>query len=120
MGCLGLPRPSGDAPFPAGFVHLPRDIPEDGVRQLTAEELVVSVSRSRTRREWVPIGGRRNEWLDCANYARGLAAMRGWDRWRETHWRGLEDALGIQRTTIAPAAEIATPAVAAARSPTGI
>ncbi|WP_462116967.1 phage terminase large subunit family protein [Methylorubrum extorquens] len=113
MGCLGLPRPSGDAPFPAGFVHLPRDIPEDGVRQLTAEELVVSVSRSRTRREWVPIGGRRNEWLDCANYARGLAAMRGWDRWRETHWRGLEDALGIQRTTIAPAAEIATPAVAA-------
>ncbi|WP_261925765.1 phage terminase large subunit family protein [Methylorubrum sp. GM97] len=113
MGCLGLQRPSGDAPFPAGFVHLPRDIPEDGVRQLTAEELVVSVSRGRTRREWVPIGGRRNEWLDCANYARGLAAMRGWDRWRETHWRGLEDALGIQRTTIAPAADIATPAVAA-------
>jgi phage terminase large subunit GpA-like protein len=45
----------------------------------------------------VPIGGRRNEVLDCANYARGLAAMRGWDRWRETHWRELEGALGIER-----------------------
>lgn len=97
MGCLGLQRPAAGQAFPAGFVHLPRDVTEDGVRQLTAEELIVTVSRGRTRREWVPIGGRRNEWLDCANYARGLAAMRGWDRWRETHWRELEALLGIER-----------------------
>lgn len=96
MGCLALHRPAAGQDFPAGFVHLPRDVQEDGVKQLTAEELVVSVKRGRTRREWVPMGGRRNEWLDCANYARGLAAMRGWDRWREAHWRDLEAALGLE------------------------
>ncbi|ACL60604.1 phage terminase large subunit family protein [Methylobacterium nodulans] len=97
MGCLALHRPPEGKPFPAGFVHLPRDVSEDQVKQLTAEELVTHVTRGRTRREWVPIGGRRNEVLDCANYARGLAAMRGWDRWREPHWRELEAALGIER-----------------------
>lgn len=113
MSCLGLQRPAAGAAFPAGFIHLPRDVPEDGVQQLTAEELVVSLSRGKTRREWVPIGGRRNEWLDCANYARGLAAMRGWDRWRETQWRSLEDALGIRRESVAPALEVTAPAVVA-------
>ena len=113
MSCLGLQRPAAGAAFPAGFIHLPRDVSEDGVQQLTAEELVVNLSRGKTRREWVPIGGRRNEWLDCANYARGLAAMRGWDRWRETQWRGLEDGLGIERETAAPKPEIAVPAVVA-------
>ncbi|MGW5960762.1 phage terminase large subunit family protein [Methylorubrum thiocyanatum] len=113
MSCLGLQRPAAGAAFPAGFVHLPRDVSEDGVQQLTAEELVVSISRGKTRREWVPIGGRRNEWLDCANYARGLAAFRGWDRWREMQWRGLEDALGIERKTPALPAETPSPAVVA-------
>ncbi len=98
MGCLALQRPPKDEAFPAGFVHLPEDVTEDQVKQLTAEELVVHNARGRTRREWVVIGGRRNEVLDCANYARGVAAMRGWDRWRETHWRDLEGALGIERT----------------------
>ncbi|MCJ2032722.1 terminase gpA endonuclease subunit, partial [Methylobacterium sp. J-068] len=98
MGCLALHRPPEGKPFPAGFVHLPDDVTEDQVKQLTSEELVTAVKRGRTRREWVPIGGRRNEVLDCANYARGLAAMRGWDRWREVHWRDLKGALGIERS----------------------
>lgn len=96
MGCLALQRPSEGKPFPAGFIHLPQDVGEDEVQQLTSEELVTRVSGGRTVREWVLIAGRRNEALDCANYARGLAAMRGWDRWRETHWRELEAALGIE------------------------
>ncbi len=113
MGCLALQRPPLGADFPAGFVHLPQDVTEDGVRQLTSEELITHVSRGRTRREWVVIGGRRNEWLDCANYARGLAAFRGWDRWRETQWRSLEDALGIRRESVAPHLEVTAPAVVA-------
>lgn len=112
MSCLSLQRPLEGKSFPAGFVHLPRDVTEDQVKQLTAEELVTHVTRGRTRREWVPIGGRRNEVLDCANYARGLAAMRGWDRWRETHWRQLEAGLGIERTPVIPEADV--PAAAAA------
>lgn len=111
MGCLALQRPPTGADFPAGFVHLPGDVTEDQVKQLTAEELVTHVSRGRTRREWVIIGGRRNEVLDCAVYARGLAAMRGWDRWRETQWRSLEAALGIERATVAPVAVTEAPAV---------
>ena len=95
MGCLALQRPSKGNPFPAGFVHLPNDVSEEQVKQLTSEELVSHVTRGKTRREWVVIGGRRNEVLDCANYARGLAAMRGWERWREMHWREREASLGI-------------------------
>lgn len=120
MGCLALQRPAEGNPFPAGFVHLPRDVTEDQVKQLTAEELVTHVTRGRTRREWVPIGGRRNEVLDCANYARALAAMRGWDRWRELHWRDLEAALGIERarptTEEAPLAPVVAAGTLAARN----
>ncbi|MCC0808580.1 terminase [Methylobacterium sp. W2] len=113
MGCLSLQRPPDGRPFPAGFVHLPEDVTEDQVKQLTAEELVTHVTRGRTRREWVPIGGRRNEVLDCANYARGLAAMRGWDRWREVHWRDLEASLGVERGGVIVPTEIEQPTVAA-------
>lgn len=113
LGALALDRPEGEAAFPAGFVHLPKDVTEDQVKQLTAEELTTRTRRGRTIREWSVITGRRNEVLDCANYARGLAAMRGWDRWRESHWRQIEDALGIERESIAPKAEMAAPAVVA-------
>lgn len=99
--CLSLQRPTGGAPYPAGFVHLPRDVSEDTVKQLTSEELIVSVTKGKTRREWALISGRRNEVLDCANYARGLAQMRGWDRWRESQWRELEASLGIGGADVA-------------------
>ena len=97
LGAFALDRPESGDGFPAGFVHLPHDITEDGVKQLTSEELHTRRARGRTVREWSVITGRRNEWLDCANYARGLASMRGWDRWREAHWRDLEAMLGIER-----------------------
>lgn len=116
MGCLALQRPPKDEGFPAGFVHLPEDVTEDQVKQLTSEELIVHTTRGRTKRDWVVIGGRRNELLDCANYARGLAAMRGWDRWRETHWRDLEGALGIETRRKPPETDEPPPAVVAAGS----
>ena len=115
--CLSLQRPTGDAPYPAGFVHLPRDVSEDTVKQLTSEELIVSVTRGKTRREWALISGRRNEVLDCANYARGLAQMRGWDRWRESHWRELEASLGIGGTDDAGHDLPAAGVVAASKTP---
>jgi phage terminase large subunit GpA-like protein len=89
-GQLGLERPVGSENFPPGFVHLPADITDDEVKQLTSEQLVTTITRGKSRREWQLIEGRRNEALDCANYARGLAAMRGWDRWREARFAELE------------------------------
>jgi phage terminase large subunit GpA-like protein len=93
VGQLALAKPVGNEPYPPGYVHLPHDVPEEEVKQLTSEELITHVTRGRTRREWTPIAGRRNEGLDCANYARGLAAMRGWDRWREANFKVLQDLL---------------------------
>jgi phage terminase large subunit GpA-like protein len=93
VGQLGLDKPTGDNPYPPGFVHLPQDLSEDHAKQLTAEELVTRVKKGRTKREWQIVEGRRNEVLDCANYARGLAAMRGWDRWKEARFAELEALL---------------------------
>jgi phage terminase large subunit GpA-like protein len=90
VGQLSLAKPIGEAPYPPGFVHLPEDVTDDEVKQLTSEQLVTRVVRGRTRREWGIIEGRRNEGLDCANIARGLASMRGWDRWRESRFSELE------------------------------
>jgi phage terminase large subunit GpA-like protein len=51
------------------------------------------------------IEGRRNEVLDCANYARALAAMRGWDRWNERHFARLEQLIVENAAEQAPAIE---------------
>lgn len=90
VGQLGLAKPVGDDPYPPGYVHLPLDVSTEEVKQLTAEELVTRVTRGKTKRMWEPIAGRENHGLDAANYARGLAAMRGWDRWREAKFAELE------------------------------
>ncbi|MBU8540825.1 phage terminase large subunit family protein [Falsiroseomonas tokyonensis] len=90
MAQLALRRPEAGRPFPPGFVHLPADVTEDVVKQLTSEELTTKTVRGRTRRSWETIEGRRNEVLDCANYARGMAAMRGWDAMRERRFADLE------------------------------
>lgn len=91
---LGLDGPEQGQATPPGYVHLPGDVSEDQVKQLTSEELVTNVVKGRTRRSWSVIAGRRNEVLDCANYARALAAMRGWDRWRDRRFTELEQRLG--------------------------
>lgn len=95
VGQLALTKPE-DGEFPPGFVFLPSDVTEDHVKQLTSESLVTRMVKGRSKREWQVIEGRRNEVLDCANYARGLAAARGWDRWRESRFLELETMLDIK------------------------
>jgi phage terminase large subunit GpA-like protein len=94
VGQLALQRPEEGA-LPAGYVHLPSDITEDQAKQLTAESLVTKMVNGRQRREWQVIEGRRNEVLDCANYARGIAALRGWDRWKEPKFQELAGLLSL-------------------------
>jgi phage terminase large subunit GpA-like protein len=94
VSALHLERPDDTAaPLPPGTVHLPHDVTEEVVRQLTSETLVSRRERGRVKREWTVIEGRRNEALDIANYTRGLASLRGWDRWREAQFEELEATL---------------------------
>jgi phage terminase large subunit GpA-like protein len=78
-----LRMPSGD-PSPPGFCHFP-EYGEDYFKQLTAEHLVSSVSKSGyTTHEWQLMAGRENHFLDCRIYARAAAALMGIDRMIKT------------------------------------
>jgi phage terminase large subunit GpA-like protein len=74
--------------YPAGYVHLPRGVDAEWVRQLVSEQLVTVQARKRgaaPRLEWRKIRD-RNEALDCRIYARAAAWLIGIDRWTEEVW----------------------------------
>ncbi|QLH39511.1 MAG: phage terminase large subunit family protein [Defluviicoccus sp.] len=85
--------PTGEQPtdrYPAGYIHLPRGVDAEWVKQLVAEQLVtVKTRRGFTRLEWQKLR-ERNEALDCRVYARAAAWIAGADRWHERKWRELE------------------------------
>ncbi len=96
---LRLVRPTDEeiadgALYPAGFVHLPRGLEAEWVKQIVAEQLVsVKTRRGFQRLEWQKIR-ERNEVLDCRVYARAAAWIAGADRWTDEKWRDLEDQVG--------------------------
>src|SRR5581483_6789782 len=96
---LRLVAPTDDeieagAKAPAGYVHLPRGVDAEWVKQLVAEQLVtVKTKRGFARLEWQKLR-ERNEALDCRVYARAAAWIVGADRWTEAKWRELEDQIG--------------------------
>ena len=83
---LGLAKLTIDT----GYVHLPRGMEAEWVKQLVAEQLVsVRTKRGFARLEWQKLR-ERNEVLDCRVYARAAAWIAGADRWTEATWRDLE------------------------------
>jgi len=89
---LRLAAPTGEVGerHPAGFVHLPRGVDAEWIKQLVGEQLVtVKTRRGFTRPEWQKLR-ERNEALDCRVYARAAAWIAGADRWPERKWRELE------------------------------
>jgi phage terminase large subunit GpA-like protein len=93
---LRLSPPIEDNAYPAGYVHLPRGVDAEWVKQLVAEQLVtVKTRRGFTRLEWQKLR-ERNEALDCRVYARAAAWIAGIDRWSERKWQELEKQLGIE------------------------
>jgi phage terminase large subunit GpA-like protein len=92
---LRLARPTDDeiaegAQCPPGYVHLPKGMEAEWVKQLVAEQLVtVKTKRGFQRLEWQKLR-ERNEVLDCRVYARAAAWIAGADRWSEATWRDLE------------------------------
>ena len=97
---LRLNRPTdeelaGGAQYPAGFVHLPRGLEAEWIKQLVAEQLVsVKTRRGFQKLEWQKLR-ERNEVLDCRVYARAAAWIAGADRWTDEKWRDLEDQIGV-------------------------
>jgi phage terminase large subunit GpA-like protein len=89
----------------AGFIHLPRGVEAEWIKQLVGEQLVtVKTRRGFTRLEWQKLR-ERNEALDCRVYARAAAWIAGMDRWSERKWQELEKQLGVPSPpAIAPAA----------------
>jgi phage terminase large subunit GpA-like protein len=80
--------------FPAGYVHLPRGVEAEWVKQLVGEQLVtVKTKRGFSRLEWQKLR-ERNEALDCRVYARAAAWIAGADRWTEAMWCDLEQQVG--------------------------
>jgi phage terminase large subunit GpA-like protein len=92
---LRLPKPMDDelaagSNWPAGYMHLPRGVDAEWVKQLVAEQLVtVKTKRGFQRLEWQKLR-ERNEALDCRVYARAAAWIAGADRWTDVTWRNLE------------------------------
>jgi phage terminase large subunit GpA-like protein len=80
----------GDADeVPPGWVHLPRAIETEWVKQLVAEQLrTVKDRRGFARQEWAKLR-ERNEALDCAVLARAALWLLGADRYGERFWHQL-------------------------------
>ncbi|MCA3671480.1 MAG: phage terminase large subunit family protein [Methylobacterium sp.] len=96
---LRLVRPTDEdilagARYPGGYVHLPRGLEAEWVKQLVAEQLIsVKTRRGFQKLEWQKLR-ERNEVLDCRVYARAAAWIAGADRWADEKWRDLEDQVG--------------------------
>jgi phage terminase large subunit GpA-like protein len=79
------------AEFPPGYVHLPDAIAGEFVKQLCAEQLVTSKTRTGfSRMEWIQV--RPNEALDCAVYARAALLVMGEARYGDLFWKRMAAA----------------------------
>jgi phage terminase large subunit GpA-like protein len=95
--------------FPPGWVHLPRAIEVEWVKQLVSEQLqTVKDRRGFARQEWAKLR-ERNEALDCAVLARAALWLLGADRYGDRFWQRLrEDVSNAAAVVAGPIAELAT------------
>lgn len=120
---LRLPAPTDEdlaagRGWPSGFIHIPRGITSEWVRQLTAEQLVTIKTRTgHMKSEWQQLRD-RNEALDCRVYARAVAWLLQLDRWDEPKWEQRALALDPPPATAAGGAKPAAHVVPADTRPT--
>ena len=105
---LWLARPTDEdlaagAVWPDGYVHLPRGVDAEWVKQLVAEQLVaVKDKRGFERHEWRKMR-ERNEALDCRVYARAALWVAGADRYGAAFWKRREAQFAKAATAVAEA-----------------
>jgi phage terminase large subunit GpA-like protein len=79
--------------YPQGWVHLPRAIEVEWIKQLVAEQLRTTKDRRGfARQEWAKLRD-RNEALDCAVLARAALWLLGADRYGDRYWQRLREEL---------------------------
>lgn len=89
--------------WPSGYMHIPRGITAEWVRQLVAEQLMTTKTKQGfAKLEWQKTRD-RNEALDCRVYARAAAWLMGIDRWDERRWEALDAQIETGRKEDAPA-----------------
>jgi phage terminase large subunit GpA-like protein len=95
-GWLRQPPPlePGEA-LPYGFMHFP-EVDQEYFRQLTGEQMRPRIINGKTRYVWEKIHD-RNEALDCRVYARVAASALGVERWPESYWKEIENALRLKK-----------------------
>lgn len=96
---LKLPRPTDEElaageGYPPGTCHFPQ-YGEEYFKQLTAERRVIRLHKGFPKATWEKDPARNNETLDCRVYARAAVSIYGLDRFKEIHWKRLEQALGV-------------------------
>jgi len=96
-GWLRLDKPTTEEEsYPAGYCHFP-EYDEHYFKMLTAEQLILRVTRNGGRRfEWEKIR-ERNEALDCRTYARAAAAIVGLDRLNKAQWEHLKRPIETEK-----------------------
>jgi phage terminase large subunit GpA-like protein len=71
----------------AGFIHVPADLKlTDEFEQMCAERLMPATVNGKKVLRWINPPGKRNEALDCANYAYAAACYLGIQNYREPGW----------------------------------
>jgi phage terminase large subunit GpA-like protein len=95
-----------------GYCHFPLHYSGAYFDQLTAERIVTTRYRGRTRRQWVLPAGKRNEALDCRVYA--TAALAGLSKMGHRRAKAVQ-ASEMMRQTVAPLVN-EQPAIAVAPS----
>lgn len=100
-GWLNLAKPTEDGErYPAGYCHFPQYNVEY-FKGLTAEELTIKKIRGYPRQVWEKIR-ERNEPLDARIYARAAACIVGLDKFRDTDWAAMREAVKISSEPSGP------------------
>jgi terminase, large subunit len=99
LGQLGITKPG------PGFVHMASDLPREWFEQLTAEQRILVKVNGKDAYRWVP-RRKRNEVLDCRNYALHAAYSLGLHNFTDKRWAQLEAA-------VQPSPDLFTPPTAA-------
>ena len=86
LGQLSLSKPG------PGYVHFSRQLQREWFEQLTAEQRILAKVNGRDTYKWVP-RRKRNEVLDCRNYALHAAFSLGLHNYSDKRWGSLEAAL---------------------------